>query len=112
MRLEIHGYASVKADVHTVADLRDFVKWLDKHAVPGERVVDWDQHLWLTLSDTNTGDTAELIECGDHVPPAAAFDVLLTTHAHESTPAPARDVPEYDWITKDKYATVWDGLPE
>lgn len=111
MKIEIHGYASVKADVRTVGDLRELVKWLDRYLVESEKEVDAQGHLWLTLADTNDGATAEMIECGDHVPPAVRYDVVINTHDHPK-PEAESDRPKYDWMSIDKYATVWDGLPE
>ena len=111
MKIEIHGYASVKADVRTVGDLRELVKWLDKYLIESEKAVDAQGHLWLTLADTTEGGTAEMIECGDHVPPSTRYDVIINTHEHEQ-PSKKPDLPKYDWMSIDRYEAVWDGMPE
>ena len=123
MKVEIHGYASIKADVRTVGDLRELVKWMDKFGVDGARQVEVDRDVWTVLADTNDGDTAEMIECGDHIPPNSRYDVLINTHSHSAMDYPANyeealedalpvDVPKFDWMSRDKYSNVWEGLPE
>lgn len=110
MKIEIHGYASIKADVRTVGDLRELVKWLDKYQVDPSRQIESSGDLWLVLADTNHGDTIEMIECGDHIPPDSGHDVLINTHKHHEEDK--REPAKYDWPSIDKYATVWEGIPE
>lgn len=110
MKIEIHGFASIKAEVRTVGDLRELVKWLDKYHVNSDRDIEYDTHLWIPLADTHLGDKAEMISCGDHIPPDDAYDVIINTHTHAKKGK--KEPPKYDWPSIDKYATVWDGVPE
>ncbi len=112
MKIRITGFAMAIADVRTLGDLREFVRWLDKHGVPDDREVDAGEVVYVTLHDTNEGDTEpEFIECGNHIPPDKRFDVLMNTHTHktshpetyEEALEEALDVPKYDWITRDRY---------
>lgn len=119
----IYGYAHLTMTVHTVGDIRVLTKELDKHCVGDSSEVELDRDkVFIVLADGE----GEFIQCGDHVPPDDAYDVLLNTHKHvEDSPAnyPANyeealeesipaDIPQYDWPSRDKYGTVWDGLPE
>ena len=101
MKIEIHGYASIKADVRTVGDLRELVRWLDKYHVDAGKEVEYDQVIWIPLADTHMGDSAEMISCGDHIPPADAYDVILNTHGHGDTSASGHA--RYDWMSIDRY---------
>lgn len=119
----ISGYAHASMTVNDVEDLRTLVKFLDRHHVNGSVEVELDRNrVFVNLVEGE----GEFISCGDHVPPDDAYDVLLNTHKHfKDSPAnyPANyeealeesipvDIPQYDWPSRDKYGTVWDGLPE
>ena len=101
MKIRITGFAMATADVRTLGDLREFVRWLDKHNVSDHREVEAGEVMYVSLQDTTEGDTAEFIECGDHIPPDKAFDVVMNTHKHREQP-PA-DIPRFDWVTRDRY---------
>lgn len=82
MRFEMSGYAALRADVRTVADLRELVQLLNKNKVRDDADVDFDRsNVWITVA----GDMspAEFIECGDHYRGDEQFDVILTTHEHK-----------------------------
>ena len=83
MRFEMSGYAALQAvDVHTVADLRDLVAYLDTNKVREDADVEFDRsNVWITVA----GDMspAYFIECGDHYRDDEQFDVVLTTHEHK-----------------------------
>ena len=113
MKIRITGFAMATADVRTLGDLREFVRWLDKHGVSDHREVEAGEVMYVSLQDTTDGDTAKFIECGDHIPPNKAFDVVMNTHKHVND-YPANyeealedalpvDVPQFDWVTRDRY---------
>lgn len=103
----IDGYAHLSMTVRTVIDLRDLVKVLDKHCVADHVDVEFDRDkVFITLAEGE----GEFIQCGDHVPPDDAYDVLLNTHRHDQ-PKP-ESIPRYDWMSLDRYQGVWEGLPE
>lgn len=121
MNMEITGLATAKAMVHNAGELREFVKWMDKHKVADWRELDTDGGIiYLDLVDTQKGDVGSMTECGDHVSPVVMFDVLLETHKHVND-YPANyeealedalpvDIPQFDWITRDRYNDP--GMPE
>lgn len=100
MKIKISGFAMANADVRTLGDLREFVKWLDRHDVPDCREVDAGEMVFVTLHDSAEGDpTVEFIECGNHIPPDKKFDIILNTHTHDEV----EDIPRFDWVTRDRY---------
>lgn len=100
----ITGLATAEMQVETVEDLRTLVAWLNKYNVPND--TDVDMSLSTVFVDlTGDGVAAQWIECGDHIPPANAYDVLIPTHGHgDPDKAPAR----FDWPAKDKTSSTWD----
>ena len=101
IEVKVTGFASAEAKVWTVSDLRELVAWCDKYRISGSCGLDWsDRMVFIDL--TGMGPVvAEMIECGDHIPPDVEFDVLINTHKHEETRK--LDIPKYDWITRDRY---------
>jgi hypothetical protein len=103
MNIEMTGYADVRADAKTVKDLRDLVSFLDENRVRDDAQIDWGSgYVYILVADNARAD---FIECGDHIPPANAYDVLIPTHGHgDPDKAPAR----FDWPAKDKTSSTWD----
>lgn len=110
MKIEMNGYAHVRADARTVKDLRDLLRFLDDNRVRDDANVDWSTgHVYVVVVDDGV---AEFIECGDHIPPDYKFDVILNTHTHPvNVPETYEEALEmaldrrpatYDWPTKDK----------
>lgn len=105
MDVKITGFASAEFKVWTVSDLRQIIQWCDKHRVSGECGVDYSEgFLFIDLTGPEPA-TADMIECGDHIPPNMEFDVIINTHAHEGPEDKEKfyDIPEYDWVTRDRY---------
>lgn len=103
----INGYAHLSMTVHHVGDLRRLIKELDKHCVGDHIEIEMDRDkMFITLVEGE----GEFIQCGDHVPPDDAYDVVLNTHRHGQEKR--KDIPQYDWMTVDRYHAVWEGLPE
>ena len=100
--VQMTGFVTAHMDVRTAEDVRTLAGWLNRYNVPNSVQVDWDcGRAYVEL----TGDTsvpAEWIECGEHVPPASAYNVLISTHGH-GDPADAPSGPaRFDWPAKDK----------
>ena len=118
MDVKVTGFASAEFKVWTVKDLRLLVEWCDQHKVGDECGVDYGEGcVYVELTGVYPAD-AEMVECGDHVPPSVEFDVLINTHTHGKPKTamdyPANyeealedaipvDVPKYDWVTRDRY---------
>ena len=98
MKIEMSGYAAVRADAQTVGDLRTLLQFLDDNKVADTAAIDWDKstgHLYVVAADQAA---ASFIECGEHVPPDLHFDVILNTHDHERD----KTVAMFDWPAKDR----------
>lgn len=100
--VQMTGFVTAHMDVRTAEDVRTLAGWLNRYNVPNSVQVDWDcGRAYVEL----TGDTsvpAEWIECGDHVPPASAYDILINTHSHANDhEAPSRPA-KYDWPAQDR----------
>ena len=87
MNVELTGFATVSADLTTVADLIEFAQLLqDKHIDP-ESELDWSPG--RVFVDLKVHDI-DWIECADHRSVKNAngeyeswSDVILVTHGHE-----------------------------
>lgn len=98
MKIEMSGYAYVRADAQTVADLRTLLQFLDDNKVRDDAEIDWNSsmgYLYVVAADQAA---ASFIECGEHVPPDLQFDVILNTHDHE----PSKSIAMFDWPAKDR----------
>lgn len=82
VEINISAFAAAECAARTVDDLRDLVRWLDEHRVPGEISVDWGGGKVYVELTGEKSVPAEWIECGDHMPPAIQFDILVPTHDH------------------------------
>ena len=115
MKIEMSGYACVRADARTVKDLRTLLRFLDDNKVTDTAELDWGSgHLYVSVIEDAK---AEFIECGDHIPPDLKFDVILNTHSHpvpetyEEALEMRLDQPaKFDWPAIDKYGD--DARPE
>lgn len=100
MDVEMTGFVTGKAQVRTVKDLRDLVKWCDKYQVRGESEIDWGSGcVYLDLHGSASVAPATWIECGDHLVDDIHFDILVETHSHPEHKTPAK----YDWPSIDRY---------
>lgn len=98
MKIEMSGYAYVRADARNVKDLRTLLRFLDDNKVTDTAELDWSSgYLYVSVIEDATAD---FIECGDHIPPDHKFDVILNTHDHEKDNTPAM----FDWPAIDRYA--------
>jgi hypothetical protein len=83
--VKMYGYVVGETTVKTVGDLRELIEWCDKYRVPDSVGLDWASagggSLYLELSGENA--PAVMIECGDHIPPDTAYNLLLDAHTHE-----------------------------
>jgi len=83
--VKMYGYVVGETTVKTVGELRELIEWCNKYHVPDSVGLDWSNRLdglvYLELSGENA--PAAMIECGDHIPPDARYDLLLETHKHE-----------------------------
>lgn len=96
MKIEMTGYATMRADVRTVEDLRQLVKALDENKVRGDADVEWGSgHVYVGVAEDAK---AIWIECGDHLVGDERWDVLLETHHHDDHEQPAM----FDWPSKDR----------
>ena len=110
MKIEMSGYSTVRADVRTVQDLRDLLRFLDDNRVRRDVQLDWGEGYVYAFVVENA--EAEFIQCGEHIPPDLHFDVILNTHTHPvNVPETYEEALEmaldrrpatYDWPTKDK----------
>ena len=78
--IKVSGFVTIEAPALNVGDLRELVKYLDKHGVPDETEI--DSGYAKIFVDIKTGN-AMWIECGDHVADDTTYDILLETHEHE-----------------------------
>jgi len=86
MIIKVTGYACAEAKVRNVGDLRELVAWCDHHRVGGGAPIDWGRgEVFIDLTGDNPAE-AEMIQCGDHIPPDDGWDVLINTHKHQSLP--------------------------
>lgn len=109
MNMEIHGYAYTSSEVRTVNDLRDLVRFLDDYRIDGDIEVEIDRgKAFVNIANGK----AEMISCGDHVPPDENWDVIVLTHTHADDDPEPQVIPQYDWMSVDRYTTMWDGMPE
>lgn len=101
--IEMTGWVVAKAPLRTVEDVRTLAGWLNRYNVPNSITLELDkQTVWIELVGENSVE-AEWIECGEHVPPASAYNVLISTHGH-GDPADAPSGPaRFDWPAKDRY---------
>lgn len=97
MKIEMTGYATMRADVRSVEDLRQLVSALDKNKVRGDAEVDWGSgYVYVGVAEDAK---ATWIECGDHLYGDEQWDVLIETHSHpEHNDEPAM----FDWPAKDR----------
>ena len=103
-KIEMSGFVSAQMEARTVGDLRAFVRWLDKYKVSDSKEIDLGSgNVYVEL--TNVAAPAEWIECGEHIPPDTAYDLLISTHDHDSKPA------TFDWMTKDKLKEGYKQAP-
>ena len=83
--VKMYGYVVGETIVQNVGHLRELIEWCDKYHVADSVTLDWGSGrqgvLYLELSGENA--PASMIECGDHVPPVAAYDLLMETHKHK-----------------------------
>ena len=102
--VEMSGFVSAQMKARTVKDLRAFVRWLDKYKVSDNKEIDWGSgYVYVEL--TNVAVPAEWIECGEHVPPDTAYDLLISTHDHYKKPS------DFDWPTRDKLKEAYKQAP-
>ena len=95
--VKITAFAHAHVEVRTLRDLNKLVHWATVHRVPLDSVVDWSHEVGygrVFIELTGDGSVpAEFIECGDHIPPAVRFDILVPTHEHPEDKQPA----DFDW---------------
>lgn len=97
------GFVTAHMNARTVEDLRTLVGWLNKYNVPNSADVEFDRGMvYVELTGRNSVPV-EWIECGDHMPPALRFDLIIPTHGHDDTNAPSKPA-RFDWPTLDRYA--------
>jgi len=80
--VKISAIAFAEMEAKTAEDLRALVDWLNKYEIPNNADIDWSHGKVYVELTGNTSVPAEWIECGDHVPPKIAFDVLVPMHEH------------------------------
>jgi len=103
--VEMSGFVSAQMKARTVKDLRAFVRWLDKYKVSDSKEIDWGSgYVYVEL--TSVAVPAEWIECGEHIPPDTAYDLLISTHDHHKKPS------DFDWPTKDKLKEAYKRMPD
>ena len=69
MKYEIMGYATIKAQVWSLADLRELVAQANSWQLRDDCKIDWDYGcVFIDVADTSRGDAMEPISCGDHYP--------------------------------------------
>jgi len=103
-KVEMSGFITAQMKARTVKDLRAFVRWLDKYKVSDSKEIDLGSgNVYVEL--TNVAAPAEWTECGEHIPPDTAYDLLISTHDHDSKPA------TFDWMTKDKLKEGYKQAP-
>ena len=106
--INLSAFASADMEARTVGDLRELLKWCDEHHVPDAVGIDWGSgRVYLELTGPGAVP-AEWIECGDHIPPAVRFDIIVPTHEHEDESKPA----EFDWPSKDRLKEYYKQAPD
>jgi hypothetical protein len=106
--IKLSAYASADMEARTVGDLRELLKWCDEHHVADSVCIDWGAgRVYLELTGPGVVP-AEWIECGDHIPPDAAYDILIDTHTHEEYRKPA----DFDWPSKDRLREAYRQAPD
>jgi len=103
-KVEMSGFVSAQMKARTVKDLRAFVRWLDKYKVSDSKEIDWGSGC-VYVELTSVAVPAEWIECGEHVPPDTAYDLLISTHDHHKKPS------DFDWPTRDKLKEAYKQAP-
>ena len=104
MKIEMRGYAHVRADAKTVEDLHQLLRFLDDNLVSRDANVDWGSgYVYVGVVDDAS---AEFIQCGNHRPTNMKYDVILDTHycgpeSYEEA-RDERQVAMFDWPTKDR----------
>ena len=105
-KIEMSGFVSAQMEACTVGDLRAFVRWLDEYKVSDSKEIDWGAgKLYVDLTGERAAMT-EWIECGDHIPPDTAYDLLISTHEHHEKPS------DFDWPTKDRLKETYKKMPD
>lgn len=103
-KVEMSGFVSAQMKARTVKDLRAFVRWLDEYKVSDSKEIDWGSgYVYVEL--TSVAVPAEWIECGEHIPPDTAYDLLISTHDHYKKPS------DFDWPTRDKLKEAYKQAP-
>ena len=104
--IEMSGFVSAQMKARTVKDLRTLVRWLDKYNVSDSKEIDWGSgYVYVELTGESP-TVAEWIECGEHIPPDTAYDLLISTHNHHKRPS------DFDWPTKDKLKEEYKRMPD
>ena len=119
MKIELQGFASVSAEVRTLADLIEFTQYLQDRHIDPESELDWGSGwVWVDLKVHDV----DWIQCGDHRPvkrPDGEWeewsDVILITHSHdEQVPGQMttdevvepqeihHQYTDYDWPSRDR----------
>ena len=102
MDYEVMGYATIKAQVWSLGDLRELVAQADKWVLRDECKIDWDYGcVFIDVADTSRGDLMEPISCGDHYPTRDAngefldhADFVITAHKCARTEPEKYEGPE------------------
>ena len=82
-KVKLSGFATAECQVRTVDDLRDLVAWCEKHAVPGDSIVDTgSDRVFIEVLGKASSVPGVWIECGDHLVDDLKYDILLETHTH------------------------------
>ena len=103
MKYEVMGYATIKAQVWSLADLRELIAQADRWQLRDDCKIDWDLGcVFIDVADTSRGDVMEPIGCGDHVPTRNAdgefldpIDFVIT--AHQCSRNEPEKKPEVKW---------------
>lgn len=82
-KIRVTAFATVDCEARTLGDLRKLVEWCDKHGLEDRLGLDWGAGFVYVEITGDTAVRAEMIECGDHIPPKFMFDVLVPTHEHK-----------------------------
>lgn len=101
--VEMSGFATARMEARTVEDLRTLVGWLNKYNVPNSTDIEFDRDVVYVVLTGDNSVPVEWIECGDHVPPALRFDLIISTHTHDDENAPSKPA-KFDWPAWDRYA--------
>jgi len=99
-RVKLSGWVVGKAPLATADDVRALAAWLNYYNISSDTEIDVERGTaWIDIVGQDSVE-CKWIECGDHIPPACAHDVIIPTHAHvEGGPSmPAK----FDWPAKDR----------